>query len=162
MVSSLGRCNEEANIPLGPVLQVHSRPHTNMQELDFGELANCGPTYPFGFKDYIGGVGPFNWAQVQCVSNEYIGDKNSLEEGIEVDQSYEESFYSISNSIEKVPQTPMLESVSTLQREDNEVMVPDKVDLMDAQISWDIGKILGLQVSNKKAMIAMIDKVQEC
>ena len=99
---------------------------------------------------------------MQCMSNENIGCKNSFEEGNEADQSYEESYCSISNSIEKVPQTSILESISTLQRKDIEVVVPDEVDLVDAQISWDIGKILGLQVSNEKAMIAALAKVQEC
>ena len=54
MADPLGRCNKEANILLGPVLQVHSPPHTNMKEMDNGEPASNGPAYPPSFKDYIG------------------------------------------------------------------------------------------------------------
>ena len=85
-----------------------------------------------GFEDYIGVVGPSDRAQVQCVSNENIVRKNSLEEGNEANQSYEESHCSISNSVEKVPQTPMLESESTLQREDIEVVVLDEEDFVES------------------------------
>ena len=33
---------------------------------------------------------------------------------------------------------------------------------MEAQVSWDIGKTLGLMVSNDKAMIAALAKVKDC
>ena len=42
-------------------------------------------------------------------------------------------------------------------------MVPNDEDLMEAQVSWDLGKVLGLQVSNERAMVgALAAKVQEC
>ena len=56
----------------------------------------------------------------------------------------------------------MLESESTLLREDNEVVVLYEEDLVVAQVSWDLRKVLGLQVSNEKAMIVTLAKVQEC
>ena len=56
----------------------------------------------------------------------------------------------------------MLESDSTLQREDIEVVVPNEEDLMEAQVLWDIGKVLGLQASNEKPIIVALVKVQEC
>ena len=33
--------------------------------------------------------------------------------------------------------------------------------IVEAQLAWDIGKVLGLQVSNEKAMIDAISKVRE-
>ena len=40
-------------------------------------------------------------------------------------------------------------------------MVPDEDDLVEAQITWDIGKELGLQVSNDRAMLKALSKVQQ-
>ena len=108
MVDPLGRCNEEANIILGLILQVHSPPHTSMREMDYGEPTNSGPTYPPSFKDYLGVGGHSNWTQVQCMSNENIWCKNSLEDGNEADQSYKESYCSISNSVEKFPKSEIV------------------------------------------------------
>ena len=39
--------------------------------------------------------------------------------------------------------------------------MPNEEDLMEAQLAWDIGKVLGLRVSNEKAMIDVISKVCE-
>ena len=64
--------------------------------------------------------------------------------------------------VEKVSQTLLLESISFLQRDDNEVVVPFEEDLVEARVSWDLGKAMGLKVSNDKAMVAALAKVQKC
>ena len=63
--------------------------------------------------------------------NEKFEYENSLEEGNEADKSFGESHGSFSNSVEKVPQTLMIESISILQRDDNEVVVPFEKDLLE-------------------------------
>ena len=50
--------------------------------------------------------------------------------GIETNQSFRESH--CSSSVEKVPQTPLLESNSTWQREVNEVVLSVEEDLVEA------------------------------
>ena len=75
---------------------------------------------------------------------------------------FEESHGSFSSSVEKVPQTLVIDLISFTQREDNEVVVPLEEDLVEARVSWDIGKALGLKVGNDKAMVVALAKVQEC
>ena len=165
MVGTLGRCNEEANNLLRFVMQAHSSFHidTNSKVVEYRELVYSGPKYPSGFEEYIGVVGPFTWGQVHCTSNKNLVLESSLAKGNEADQSYGESHCSMSNSIKKVSQPALLDSESILQREDNEDMVSNDEDLMEAQVSWDLGKVLGLQVSNERAMVsALAAKVQEC
>ena len=41
-------------------------------------------------------------------------------------------------------------------------MVPFEEDLVEARVSWDLGKAMGLKVSNDKAMVAALAKVQKC
>ena len=41
-------------------------------------------------------------------------------------------------------------------------MVPFEEDLVEAQISWDIGKALEFKVSNENAMIDALFKVKNC
>ena len=41
-------------------------------------------------------------------------------------------------------------------------MLPFEKDLVEAQNSWNIGKALGLKVSNENAIIEAISKVREC
>ena len=40
-------------------------------------------------------------------------------------------------------------------------MIPTEEELVEAQITWDIGKMLGLQVSNENAVIAALSKMHE-
>ena len=61
--------------------------------------------------------------------------ENSLEERNEANQSFGESHGSFSNSVEKVPQIPMLESISFLQRDNNEIVVLFEEDLVEARVS---------------------------
>ena len=56
----------------------------------------------------------------------------------------------------------MLESLSILNRDVNEDVILDEEDLVEARVSWDVGKVLGLKVSNDKAMIDTLAKVKEC
>ena len=87
------------------------------------------------------------------------GYGNSLEEKNEVEQSFGESLCSFLNMVEKVSKTPTLESLSGIQSDDNDVQVPCEEDLVEARISWDIGKTLGLKVSNENAMFDVLAKV---
>ena len=89
------------------------------------------------------------------MSLENLEHENSLEEGIKDVQSCGNSIRSFSNFIEKVSQTPLLESNSSSQREINEDAVPFEEDLVEAHISWDIEKVLGLKVSNEKGQLLL-------
>ena len=39
--------------------------------------------------------------------------------------------------------------------------MPNEKDLVEAQVSWDLGKDLGLQVSDEKAMVAALSEIPE-
>ena len=41
-------------------------------------------------------------------------------------------------------------------------MIPKDEDLVEAKVAWDLGKFLGLEVSNDEAMIAALSKVKDC
>ena len=43
---------------------------------------------------------------------------------------------------------------------EEEVMLNEE-DLVDAKVTWDVGKALGLQVSNERAMFEALSKVHE-
>ena len=77
------------------------------------------------------------------------------------DQNLGESPHSISSSIEKFPQTPIYDSNHAFQRKDIQDVMPKEEDLVEAQITWDLGKIMGLQESNENTMIDALSKVQE-
>ena len=57
---------------------------------------------------------------------------------------------------------PLGETVSSMQRYVNEVKVPCEEDLVEAQITWEIRKVLGCTVSNEKAVIEALTKIPEC
>ena len=40
--------------------------------------------------------------------------------------------------------------------------MPDEDDLVEAHITWDIGKTLGLQAINEKAVADALAKIQDC
>ena len=42
-----------------------------------------------------------------------------------------------------------------------EEVMPNEEDLVDAQVSWDVGKALGLHVSNERTMFEALSKVYE-
>ena len=94
-----------------------------------------GPECPPGFEDFIGVVGLSDQAQMQYMSMENFECENFLEERNEADKSFEESHGFFSNLVENVPQTPMLESMSNLWKDDNEVVVPFEDDLMEEPVS---------------------------
>ena len=141
-----------------------SSPPVNICSNDLGRgESNCsGSEFPPGFENFFGAFGPSNRDQIQNGPMQNSGHRNSLEEKNEIGQSFGESLCSFSNTVEKVSQTPMLESLSGIQSDDNEVQVPCEEDLVGARISWDIGKTLGLKVSNENAMFDALAKVQEC
>ena len=39
--------------------------------------------------------------------------------------------------------------------------MPNEDDLVEAKITWDLGKELGLQVSDERALLKALSKVQE-
>ena len=54
----------------------------------------------------------------------------------------------------------MLESLSILNRDVNEDVILDEEDLVEAWVSWKVGKVLELKISNDKAMIDALAKVK--
>ena len=91
-----------------------------------------------------------------CVSEAF------LEKDSESNQSLGESHGSFSDPVEIVPQTMEEEAVSFLEEDDIETEVLWEERLVEARVSWDLAKTLGLSVSNEKAMVAAIAKVQDC
>ena len=55
-----------------------------------------------------------------------------------------------------------MDSVQVMHIEGIEDEVLCEKDLVEAQVSWDIGETLGLKVNNKKVMIEVLAKVQDC
>ena len=155
---------EEANQLLGPSLQDHQvlGAVASLYEVGLEEPACSGPELPPGFEKWIGTGGLRDTVNRHCGSLEYFKYTNALEEGIEEEQSIGESHGSFSNSIEKIPKTPLLESLSILNRDVNEDVILDEEDLVEAWVSWKVGKVLELKISNDKAMIDALAKVKEC
>ena len=73
-----------------------------------------------------------------------------------------ESVQSIGEFFVKEAQTHLLVSASNLQGDDCEVVTPWEENLIKARVSWDLGKVLGLRVSNEIAMIEALAKVPKC
>ena len=106
-------------------------------------------------------VGPSSHNHKQEMPLEIFEGDKSLEKGNDIDQITEELHESFPSSIEKVPQTPELESSSSRLNDDLESVVSCEEDLVEARITWDIGKTLGCKVSNEKAMICALAKLPE-
>ena len=56
----------------------------------------------------------------------------------------------------------MIESESAVQKDEIEDDVQDEENLVEAQVSWDLGKALRLSSSNEKSIIDALTKIQEC
>ena len=126
------------------------------------EQAYSGPECPPGFENWIAEVGPHVTGISLCGTLDYCGVSNAWVGRIEDDQGNSYSHASFSNSTEMVPQTPLMEPTSLLYKDDDKEVIPEEEDLVEARISWDVGKFLGLKVKNDKAMIDALAKVKEC
>ena len=63
---------------------------------------------------------------------------------------------------EKVPQTPLIDfSVSIQGAENEEEEALNEDDLVEAQVTWGLGKELELKVGDEKTIIAALSKVRE-
>ena len=63
---------------------------------------------------------------------------------------------------EKVPQTPLIDfSVSIQGAENEEEEALNEHDLVEAQVTWGLGKELELKVGDEKTIIAALSKVRE-
>ena len=134
----------------------------NQEEVGRGASLSIGPEFPPGFENFINGVGPLNQADKQGMPLDIEEVENSVVKENEIDHSTEESNGALLSSEEKVPQTPLLGSNSNRMFDDLEGAVPCEEDLVEARISWDIGKTLGCKVSDEKAMICALAKVSDC
>ena len=67
----------------------------------------------------------------------------------------------LSSSVERLPQTPSFDLEFMIEREEVKDVVPNEKDLVETQITWHVGKTLGLQVSDDRAMIVVLAKVRE-
>ena len=101
---------EETKHLLGSAMVDHPHIVFNLctKELGCEDPTSSSPKYPLGFENFIGVVGPYNQAHMQRMSMEIAECENSLEKGIETDQSVGESHESFPSSIEKVPQSPLV------------------------------------------------------
>ena len=87
---------------------------------------------------------------------------SNIDEGeIEVEDS-EEIEENDGESAGKVPQTPQYDSMQSRQRYFNEVERPCDEDLVEAPITWEVGKLLGCSANNEKAVIEALAKIPEC
>ena len=84
-------------------------------------------------------------------------------QGVESDseQNSERSECSNSFSIKKVPQTLIFEPNIVVQRNCDEDAIQIDEELVEAQITWDLGMMLGLRASNEEAVRAALSKVHE-
>ena len=158
-----GKSTEEAMQCIGLDQQNHLLllDATRASELGHIESRCSGPECPPGFEDFLDASrAPQDQNQEQGVSARFIEHENILEMRFETDQNSGEPY--CSSSVEKVPQTPLFESESLWQREENEIVMPVEEDLVEAQITWDLGKTLGLQVENEKAVVTALAKIRDC
>ena len=125
-----------------------------------GEPECSGPIFPPGFEDCCGVFGPSRRTQVHSVDSP-LGEAGGSKAGQKQNQERDSSPYSTSSSVDKVPQTPCFESESPLHKDVVENVVAYEEDLVETQITWDVGKTLGLRVSDDRAMVAALAKVQE-
>ena len=77
-------------------------------------------------------------------------------------QNVGEDSYSVSASLEKVPQTPVFESELAEHIDEIEEDLTDGENLVEARVTWDLGKALGLRGSNEKSIIDALAKMHDC
>ena len=95
------------------------------------DLECCGPDYPPGFEGFCGVVGPSPSHVLSEPSSSRIHG-NLIVKGPATDQEKESSPYSDSESVDKVPTTPLFESGSFVQKEHfEEDEVPNEEDLVE-------------------------------
>ena len=123
-----------------------------------GEPTDSKLDCPLDFEGIIGETGLSKRDHLQGMLVDNMEGDNSAKKGIDFDQCDGESFV----SVEKVPQTPLFDFNSNRRWGDYGAVIPFEEDLMEARISWDVGKILGLKVSNEKTMVTSLSKVHEC
>ena len=159
-VGQVGKHMEEAKSGCGPSLEGQAPMifNTSTSRMGLEEPVCSSLECPPGFEDYFDVIGPSKSPPRLSSSKGKFERENFLEEENGIDQCLGESL----GSVEKVPQTPFFESTPNRQSDDYGVMIPFEEDLVEARITWDIGKMMGLEVSNEKAMVDAIAKVKEC
>ena len=124
------KCAEEA-LPLNRLGVQAQSPiafNSRTKEVGLEEPPSSGPDYPPGFENVIGLGGAAIRIQAERKLRENVECKDSLEEkGESVQSSWE--------SVDKVPQTPLLLADSKLQSEDIEAVTPWEKNLIEAQIT---------------------------
>ena len=108
---------------------------------------SCPPGFEFGFKP-IG----------SSIQSQQKVNIPGVEFETEQVTGRSECSTSISNEI---IQTPIYDSNQAVRRNYDEDVIPIEEELVEAQITWDLGKMLGLQASNEKAVIDALSKVHE-
>ena len=117
---------------------------------------------PPGFEHFAGVDGPSSKAHFQLGTTEIGECVNSLEVGNEEDHYSSISLGSSSELAAMVSQTPLSGTDPTLLSGAIEIVLPFEEELVEAQKSWNIGKDLGLKVSNEVAMVDALAKIKEC
>ena len=155
VVGSEPKSTKEANSCLNPA-QVSSE----CSDVGSGDPTCSGPEVPPGFEAFWARGGPSNQYQEHEKTVGDFGLSKNLEMETNSPQNLGES--QRSSSFEIIPQTQLLEPLATGQYEDDEGVLPAEDDLVETQITWDVGKLLGLHVNNEKAMLAALAKVDDC
>ena len=123
------------------------------KELDVGdEQSSSGQAIPPGFEDFVAAGGPSN----QLRKQDGVLGTNVLETMLE-EGNHSSEGSEFSSSVEKVLQYPLIESNPNWNSD--EAAMPDEDDVVEAQITWDIGKTLGLQAINEKAVVDALAKI---
>ena len=164
VVGPMKKCVMEAELPQFSSTKDNPQQVGSSGSLELGQRPSVcsGPSCPPGFEDYVCEMGLNIRSQVQDGSMEFLEGVKSLEDG-EVDSlSCEVSNSSCTNSTEKGPQTPVLESSVFVHCDAIEVVLPFDEELVEAQNTWNVGKALGLKLSNELAMVEALSKVREC
>ena len=156
--TKLAKSVEEAKLCLGSVLEGHSSFAFNSSPIEVGleEPMSSGPEYPPSFEDFIGIDGPLNCTHRNGSSKEKHDSENALKERNEASKCFGESL----GLVDKVPQTPLFDSSPYCQKDDYDIEMPLEEDLVEARITWEVGKMLGCEVNNDKAMKCCIGQSQ--
>ena len=165
---SRGRRNREVGLVdqegcSGPLS--HNQPSPSIggaSGLGFAEFESSGPNCPPGFEFLVDDTGLSRKDQEQCMKLGNGKVQELLVNGKDTLQNVGEDSYSISASLEKVPQTPVFESELAEHIDEIEEDLTDGENLVEARVTWDLGKALGLRGSNEKSIIDALAKMHDC
>ena len=155
------KCAKEASLPLGPRLDENPLVDSCSSFSVLGQPNHTreGLDSHIGTENLLDMDGAAKGVQTQFG---ILENSVSLDNGSVDKVSFKPTHGSSPILAENVPKTSLLNLDSNLQSGAIEIVLPFEEELVEAQNVWNIGKALGISVSNELAAIEAISKVKEC